>query len=347
MPVHFVRRVFIYEYFTGGGTYSDATATSPEGCIVGEGAAMVTALACDFQAIPGTEVVVLRDARLPDWPTAAGSFVAIHTASQERDVFAELARQCDATVIIAPEQNQALLERTRWAETTGARLLCPDSEFVAIASDKNRTADLLGRHGVPVPAGLAFQPGTVLPSSFCYPAVLKPADGAGSIGVQRMDDPASPYDAGLLGPSARLETLCPGVAASIAVLCGPGGPQTLPPCLQRLSEDGHFRYLGGSAPIEAGLAERAKRLARVALTHMPATQGYVGIDLVLGSAEDGSADVVVEINPRLTTSYVGLRQLLKTNLAAAMIEVAAGRPVDLCLARQRVEFTADGRTDCG
>ena len=62
---------------------------------------------------------------------------------------------------------------------------------------------------------------------------------------------------------------------------------------------------------------------------MPATQGYVGIDLVLGSAEDGSADVVVEINPRLTTSYVGLRQLLKTNLAAAMIEAAAGRPVEL------------------
>jgi hypothetical protein len=52
---------------------------------------------------------------------------------------------------------------------------------------------------------------------------------------------------------------------------------------------------------------------------------------------------VVEINPRLTTSYVGLRQLLKTNLAAAMIEAAAGRPVELGLARQRVEFTAEGR----
>ncbi len=345
MPVDFVRRVFVYEYFTGGGTYADATAAGAELCLTGEGAAMVTALACDFQAIPGTEVVVMRDARLPDWPVAAGSFIAIHSAAQERDVFAELAGQCDATVIIAPEQNRALLERTRWAEAAGARLLCPDSEFVAIASDKNRTADVLSRHGVPVPAGIAFQPGAVLPAGFRYPAVLKPADGAGSIGVQRLDGPACPYDTAPLGSSARLETLCPGVAASIAVLCGTGGPQFLPPCLQRLSEDGSFKYLGGSAPIEAGLAQRAQRLARAALTCMPATQGYVGIDLVLGAAEDGSTDVVVEINPRLTTSYVGLRQLLKTNLAAAMIAAAAGQPFEWSLAQQRVEFTADGRIE--
>lgn len=343
--MHYTRRIFVYEYFTGGGTYSDATAAGPELCLVGEGAAMATALACDFQAILGTEVVVLRDARLPDLPLAACASIAIHDAQHERDVFAELARECDATVIIAPEQNHALLERTRWAETARARLLCPNSEFVAIASDKNRTADLLARHGVPVPAGIAFQPGAVLPSRFCYPAVLKPAHGVGSIGVQRLDSPASPYEAALLGSSARLETWCPGVAASIAVLGGPGGPQALPPCLQRLSADGNFRYLGGSVPIEASLAQRAQRLANAALACLPATQGYVGIDLVLGPAEDGSGDAVVEINPRLTTSYIGLRRLLKTNLAAAMIEAAAGRTVELCLARQRVEFTADGRTD--
>jgi tyramine---L-glutamate ligase len=337
--------MFVYEYFTGGGTYSDPTATGAELCLVGEGAAMVTALACDFQAIPGTEVVVLRDARLPDWPVVAATTIIIHNAQQERDAFAELAHQCDAMVIIAPEQNRALLERTRWAESVGARLLCPDSEFVAIAGDKNQTAGLLSRHGVPVPTGIAFQPGTPLPSGFLYPAVLKPAEGAGSVGVQRLDGPASPYDPRLLGSSARLETWCPGIPASVAALCGPDGLQTLPPCLQRLSEDGSFKYLGGSAPIEASLAQRATRLAQAALACMPATQGYVGIDLVLGAAEDGSADVVVEINPRLTTSYVGLRQLLKTNLAAAMIEAAAGRPVEWDLARQRVEFTAEGRME--
>jgi hypothetical protein len=117
----------------------------------------------------------------------------------------------------------------------------------------------------------------------------------------------------------------------------------LPACRQRLSADGRFQYLGGSAPLEANLAQRAQRLAEAALDCLPVTQGYVGVDLVLGPAEDGRGDVVVEINPRLTTSYVGLRRLLKTNLAAAMIEVAACRRVELCFARQRIAFTAEGQ----
>lgn len=334
-------KVFVYEYFTGGGTYGEA-AEAAECCLVGEGAAMVTALAADLQAIPGTEVMTLRDARLPDQLAWAGTPVRIASARQEREVFRELARRCAATIIIAPEQKQALFERTRQAESVGARLLSPHSEFVAIASDKNRTADELRRHGVRVPPGIAWQPGAALPVDFRYPAVLKPADGAGSVGIQRLAGPTSPYDAAVLGSSARLETWCPGVAASIAVLCGPWGPQPLPACLQRLDDD-DLRYLGGAGPIDAPLAQRARRLALAALAGLPATVGYVGIDLVLGSAADGSADVVIEINPRLTTSYVGLRQLLQTNLAAAMLAAAAGRNSEWSFARPHVEFTAEGR----
>jgi predicted ATP-grasp superfamily ATP-dependent carboligase len=110
-----------------------------------------------------------------------------------------------------------------------------------------------------------------------------------------------------------------------------------------LSDDGHFRYLGGSSPIEPALADRAQRLALAALACFPATRGYVGVDLILGQADDGSGDVVVEVNPRLTTSYVGLRRLLQTNLATAMLAAAAGRAVELRWARQRVEFTAEGQ----
>ena len=54
--------------------------------------------------------------------------------------------------------------------------------------------------------------------------------------------------------------------------------------------------------------------------------GSVGVDLILGA----DRDVAVEINPRLTTSYVGLRVLAAENLAGEMIHIAAGgvrRPV--------------------
>ena len=59
-------------------------------------------------------------------------------------------------------------------------------------------------------------------------------------------------------------------------------------------------------------------------------------------ADDGSGDYVIEINPRLTTSYVGLRALARTNLAAAMLAVVAGQSANLCFGTEQVEFTADG-----
>ncbi len=57
----------------------------------------------------------------------------------------------------------------------------------------------------------------------------------------------------------------------------------------------------------------------------------------------GGDDVVIEINPRLTTSYVGLRAATRDNLAAAMLNVAEGRTPELMFAIERLEFTSDGK----
>jgi predicted ATP-grasp superfamily ATP-dependent carboligase len=45
----------------------------------------------------------------------------------------------------------------------------------------------------------------------------------------------------------------------------------------------------------------------------PNTIGYFGIDMIL--ADDPDNDVVIEINPRLTTSYCYLREWSQENLA--------------------------------
>lgn len=51
--------------------------------------------------------------------------------------------------------------------------------------------------------------------------------------------------------------------------------------------------------------------ARAAVGALPGLRGHVGVDLV--AAPDRC--VVIEVNPRLTTSYVGLRRVLRANLA--------------------------------
>ena len=144
-------------------------------------------------------------------------------------------------------------------------------------------------------------------------------------------------------PGFLVQEFVPGTAASVAVLVGPAGTVALAPAAQRLSGDGRFRYLGGTLPLPGPLAERAAALARRAVAAVPGLRGYVGVDLVLGEADDGRGDMVIEINPRVTTSYIGLRALAAGNLAAAMLQVVRGEPVGpLRWRRGRVTFTAGG-----
>jgi predicted ATP-grasp superfamily ATP-dependent carboligase len=218
--------------------------------------------------------------------------------------------------------------------------MSPAPEFVRVAADKHRTSEMLAAAGVTVPTGRLLESDEPLPSDIQYPAVLKPVNGAGSQDTYMV---SGPYDA----PPAyawprRLESYVPGLAASVAVLCGPNGRISLAPCKQRISEDGRFRYLGGELPLTAGLAERARQLAERALAAMPMAIGYVGVDLVLGREPDGSQDAVIEINPRLTTSYVGLRTAATANLAEAMWRVAQGDMQPVEFSDRAIEFDASG-----
>ncbi len=73
------------------------------------------------------------------------------------------------------------------------------------------------------------------------------------------------------------------------------------------------------------------RWHRVRSQSMPPTvRGFVGLDLLLGDCV--SEDCVIEINPRLTTSYVGLRRMIHGNLAARLFDLETG-PVSCCTRR--------------
>src|SRR5262249_11900910 len=115
--------------------------------------------------------------------------------------------------------------------------------------------------------------------------------------------------------STLAQEFVPGRAASVAFLVGTDRTVPLVPCWQHLSDDGRFQYLGGELPIPPDLAARAEAVARQAIDCVRGLRGYVGVDVVLGETRDWA----IEINPRLTTSYVGLRQLAAFNLAEAML----------------------------
>jgi predicted ATP-grasp superfamily ATP-dependent carboligase len=305
-------RVFVYEH-----TCADADGSAAES-LHAEGRAMLSAVLADFRRVPGVEAVTL--------PAGAG-----------REAFCALARSSDYTLVIAPEFAGLLAERCRWVEEAGGRLLGPSPAAVGLTADKLRTAAHLCAAGVPAPPCEPF------PGRATFPAVLKPRDGAGSQAtflVRSREELMSRAEQALAegwGGELIVQDFAPGVAASVAFLLGPGRCVALLPAAQHLSDDGRFRYLGGRVPLPIELAERAVRLARRAVEAVPGLRGYVGVDVVLGDA-----DQVIEINPRLTTSYVGLRALAETNLAEAMLRIAEGEDVVPRWRAGEVCFDADG-----
>ncbi len=337
-------RIFVYEFVTGGGFLADAEAPLPES-LAGEGEAMLRAVCEDFARLDGVAVEVTRDARMAE-PAVAGATVwRVGDEEAERAAFDRLAASCDATLVIAPELEGHLLARCRRAERVGGHLVGPGVGLVEVASDKQQTVACLAAAGLPVPEGVALGPSDPLPADFPYPAVLKPRWGAGSQGVRLVADASAAVGVESRGAiPLRLECFRAGTAASVAAICGPAGSVVLPPCGQRLGDDGQFTYLGGYLPLAGPAAERAEDLARRVLDALPEPRGYLGIDLVLGEDSQGGDDVVVEVNPRLTTSYVGLRRVVEPAgaLAAAMLAASAGRPPEVRRTGRRVEFSAAG-----
>jgi predicted ATP-grasp superfamily ATP-dependent carboligase len=330
-------QVFVYEHLCAGGT----AAAPALGALHAEGWAMLSAVLEDFGRVPGVEVVTVLDERL----TAAPPQVRVERPGTP---FAALAGACDYTLIIAPECDGLLWELNRQAEAAGGRLLGSSPDAVRLTGDKLALAEHLCQHDIRTPPCAAYAAGAVPPEAW-WPVVWKPRFGAGAVAtflVRRREDFAAfaraAREEGWAGETV-VQPFVAGQAASVAALVGAGRPLALLPATQTITCDGRFHYQGGRIPLRAELGRRAVALALQAVAAVPGLRGYVGVDVVLGDAEDGSRDWVIEINPRLTTSYVGLRALARSNLAEAILRLAAGQPVAAIDWQEgSVYFRADG-----
>jgi tyramine---L-glutamate ligase len=322
-------RVFVYEYMTATGTGRDPA--SPDHGMYLEGRAMRDALAEDFGRIPGVEILPFADEAAEVGGTA---FLRTLRASSW------LSREADLAVAIAPELDDALADVIE--NGILCRMLTPLPGGFRLACNKLALAEHWREHGVPTPATTEREP----TACEAFPVVWKPQDGAGSTDTFLIRDRFELATAlGARDPRRPmiLQEFVPGRAASVAFLCGPREYVPLVPTFQLLSDDGRFKYQGGELPIPPNLAERAVKLGRRAVECMPGLLGYIGVDLVLGEAPDGSQDYAIEINPRLTTSYIGLRALADFNIAQAMLLVATSNRALMRWKPGRVRFGPDGQ----
>jgi tyramine---L-glutamate ligase len=309
MALETARTFLIHEWVTGGGLAGRALPAS----WAAEGRAMRRAVAADFACLPGgpVRVIVTSDARLPDDP---GPWTTLRIAAgDDPGRVRDLARAADSTVLIAPETSGILASLTREFDQAGARLLGSTAGAVELAADKARLAARLRALSIDTPSTRTIVPGAGLPHDAKFPAVLKPIDGAGSVDTFYLADAQSLPACARDMPVAALQPFVPGTPMSASFLVGHGG-QSWPigvGAQQIAIRHGRFEYRGGTLPAPC---RDALPQLKPAVDAIAGLRGFVGVDFIWNAEERRAT--ILEINPRPTTSYVGLSRLVPPGLLA-------------------------------
>jgi tyramine---L-glutamate ligase len=322
-----VPKVLVYEFFTGGGS----PAGPLPGGLAAEALGMLWAVLTDFRNWGAMHTITPLDLRFSECipglngKTLPADEVVPATPGNYEAIYCYLLKCCDAALIIAPETNGILARLTAQAEIAGKLVLGSSASATASAGDKAACSMLFLRAKLPSPKTrmASFASAERIAKQMGCPLVIKPIDGVGCEGIFRMNSFSElPVILDLIRKATDhdrilLQSLVNGIHASVSLLSSNG--QCLPLSLNRqLMEDvSTFRYLGSQTPFDHPARDYAVDLARSAVQTIPGLRGYVGVDVVL----TGDTAEVIEINPRLTTSYIGLRQIAPINLAEAIWNV--------------------------
>ena len=275
--------------------------------VAAEGAAMRDVLKTSFEAI-GYEVVM---------PASADLDAEIR----------RLAPGCDAGLVIAPDH--LLAGFTRTLEGACHNVGC-GAMNVAVAANKQRSSAILAQHDVPVPAERTEGR-----------RVVKPVRGYGSLGVRLSDGPAGEGEFGqeyIDGEHLSVSLVGSRVVGDVCEYWSGDPPLVLALNRQAIEVDpeGRFHYRGGETPIDHPRRDECLDVARKAVEVL-GCQGYAGVDLVLADRP-----YVVDVNPRVTTSVVGIAAVMQEEIADVLVSASKGTgPREVHLSG-RVRYGADG-----
>lgn len=312
-------KILVFEYISGGGCNRDELPDS----LAREGLLMLKSLLEGLRKIPDVDVTVMLDARLIQELDWSADQIALIEAQDDCFIrFERLVRQHDAVWPIAPEFDSILFTLCRTVEQLGKTLLVPGSDAVGLAGDKYRTFQCLSREQIPT------VPTRVLDNSFVFSeeCVIKPVDGVGG------NDTYQICDAGdFRRISERLRSTGKylvqphlyGEKTSLSCLFKDGRAWLLSVNLQAFDiVNGQYRLAAIQVNCRTDLSPYRNLAASIAKA-IPGLWGYAGIDLI----ETPECVMVLEINPRLTSSFVGLNAALGINAAALVLQLLHGDPV--------------------
>ncbi|MBM83367.1 MAG: hypothetical protein CMJ78_22635 [Planctomycetaceae bacterium] len=310
--------VFVSEFLCSG-----ACSNVPlDDSLASEGKAMLLAILEDFARIPDCQIVTTLDPRLEglseqgsDW----ASRVIVHpceSQQSEQQMFQRLAREADATFVIAPEFDDCLASRRRLVDEANGRFLGSSLSAIQLCADKLALAHKLEEIQVATIPTLALDDHRVPWES--TEVVVKPRCGAGSQATFQLQatDPLS-AEIKSSGWQFIRQPYIAGTPLSVAVMSDGDKHTIFPVADQQISTDRRFHYLGSDLPSTSKINDSTIRaIVESIAAEIPGLDGFWGIDLLL--TQDKQL-LVVEINPRLTSSYLVYRQSARFNVAELIL----------------------------
>lgn len=381
-----MKRALLLEYILGGGLQSQPEKDIPTS-FRREGWAMIAAVAQDWrdqtihhQGLSNPfSLIVPLDARAFHWFPETRSdqiFLPLDPQKDYLQQWCSLAKDFDVVIVIAPECEHILEEVVQEIDRVTSRRIGCRNPFLQRSCNKLQMAEFLQSphqdsgwnllaplHPLTISAEVFLERSAELQNASNL-WVIKPLDGAGCEGIYRgtftdIRDWVRQVEA----PGRLLvQAWQKGQAGSVAVWVSEDYRHWMPPVQQEIpwcaSESyPHLEkplYDGGEGPLPEKFWDQVHRFGDLVLDRLgEGAGGWIGIDFVYRVVDGQLAMTAIEINPRWTTSYVGIRHLYRGNLLLDMLALEQGA-LDLsfadsreCWKRQRVSWTASGQVESG
>ena len=304
-------KILVSEFITGGGLIGEPLPLS----LAKEGQMMLSAVVSDLNDLGDIEIEITLDPRCSF--ASLSSNINVHAIEKNYlESFRSLCRNVDAVLSIAPESDGFLEDVSCVIQEEGKLLLGSSLDVIKMVSSKTATVNYLSDHNIPVIETLTAKKSNLPKSNSGW--IVKPDQGAGCEKVFFCSEKEEVKTTISQCENAIVQPMIKGVSASLSMLCNKGECRIIGYNEQVIEwQDNRLRYAGTKVNSLLDHKAQLDQLAVSVSAALPGLRGYVGVDFIVSNGKV----TVVEINPRLTTSYVALKESIGMNPAKMILDI--------------------------
>ncbi|AUI68895.1 ATP-grasp domain-containing protein [Beggiatoa leptomitoformis] len=307
-------RLFIFEFISSGYLLDQ---TLPDSLVI-EGDLMLRCLLNDAVEVKwkeSIEICTLRDYRLA--PLNLPIQVYTPRSTNEARAHWQTALQwANMVLVVAPETEGVLATFSQAVVAAKKILLGCRLPAIQLTTSKRQTALQLASYQLPIiPSYQARQAFPESPNGW----IVKPDTGAGCEHTYLCNERAMIRQYLPLIPNPIIQPYIVGEAASLTLLTDGINCRLVAVNKQHIQVDNHHQLHLNTLTVNLfySFASRFQAVVECLPKAIPGLWGWVGVDVLITDTDY----FVVEVNPRLTTSYVGLKTSIQANPLSLLLHL--------------------------